>query len=335
MMNGILQPFIRKFVIVFFDDILVFSHSWAEHLQHVKEVFAVLREHKLALKQSKCTFGEESVSYLGHVVTTNSVAIDLAMVAAMEIWPRPRTVHGLRGLTNYYRKFVAGYGTMAAPLTALLMKDAFSWMSEADEAFVALKQAMTAPLLQMLDFDKCFIVDCDASGSGFGAVLHQGDGPIAFFSRVVAPHHATLPAYERELIGLVKAVHNWRPYLWDRPFIIRTDHYSMKFIVDQRLTTIPQHTWVRKLFGYDLSVEYRPGMFNVVVDALSRRDEEAPAVCALSAPEFPLFDTLRADMLQDPQALAVRAKLHMSSSFHPQSDGQSEVTNQGRTLSKI
>ena len=107
---------------------------------------------------------------------------------------------------------------------------------------------MSAPLLQLPDFSKRFFVDCDASGAGFGAVLHQGDGAVAFFSRAVAAHHAKLPAYERELIGLVKAVRHWRPYLWGRAFTVLTDHWSLKYILDQRLTTIPQHTWVTKLF---------------------------------------------------------------------------------------
>jgi hypothetical protein len=106
-------------------------------------------------------------------------------------------------------------------------------------------------LLQLPNFNKKFIVECDASGSGFGAVLHQGDGPVAFFNRAVANHHAKLLAYERELIGLVKAVRHWHPYVWGRSFLVRTDHFSLKFIVDQWLTTIPQHTWVSKLFGYD------------------------------------------------------------------------------------
>jgi len=133
---------------------------------------------------------------------------------------------------------------------------------------------MFAPLLQLPDFSQKFVVDCDASGSRFGAVLHQGDSALAFFRRPVAPQHAKLPAYERELIGLVKADRHWRPHLWGRPFTVRTDHWSLKFLLDQHLTTIPQHTWVSKLFGYDFSVEYKPGKQNVVADALSRRDEE-------------------------------------------------------------
>lgn len=97
-------------------------------------------------------------------------------------------------------------------------------------------------MLQLLDFEQRFVVNCDASASGFGTVLHQDGGPIAFYSRAVAPQHAKLAAYERELIGLVKAVRHWRPYRWARSFVIRTDHYSLKFLLDQRLSTIPQHT---------------------------------------------------------------------------------------------
>jgi hypothetical protein len=259
-------------------------------LQHVKQVFEVLREHKLALKRPKCSFGEESVAYLGHIISEASVAMDPAKVTAMETWSRLRTLRTLRGflgLTGYYRKFIAGYGTVAGPLTALLKREAFRWLEEANEAFQQLKQAlMTTPLLQMPDFSKRFVVDCDASGAGFGAVLHQGDGAIAFFSRAVAPHHQKLPAYERELIGLVKAVRNWRPYLWGRAFTVRTDHYSLKFLLDQRLSTISQHTWVSKLFGYDLTVEYRPGKLNGAADALSHRDEDVATIHSLSAPTF-------------------------------------------------
>jgi hypothetical protein len=313
LMNGILKPFIRKFILVFFDDILVFSSSWAEHLQLVKQVFEVLREHKLALKRPKCSFGEESVAYLGHIISEAGVAMDPAKVTVVETWPRPRTLWALRGflgLTGYYRKFIAGYGTVTGPLTALLKREAFRWSEEADDAFQQLKQAlMTAPLLQMPDFSKRFVVDCDASSAGFGAVLHQGDGTIAFFSRAVAPHHQKLPAYERELIGLIKAVHNWRPYLWGRAFTVRTDHYSLKFLLDQWLSTIPQHTWVSKLFGYDLTVEYRPGKLNGAADALSRRDEEVAAIHSLSAPTLQLFDALRAEANTDPQVADLRAKL--------------------------
>jgi hypothetical protein len=116
-------------------------------------------------------------------------------------------LRGFLVLTGYYRQFIVGYGEVTTPLTVLLKREAFKWTMEAEEAFQLLKQAlMTAPLLQMPDFEKRFIIACDASGSGFGAVLHQGDGAIAYICRPIALHHQKLPAYERELIGLVKVV---------------------------------------------------------------------------------------------------------------------------------
>ena len=305
LMNDVLKSFIRRFVLVFFDDILIYSPTWAEHLQHVKAVLQLMRDHRLFAKRSKCYFGEPSVAYLGHIISAAGVAMDADKVAAVEAWPRPCTAKALRGflgLTGYYRKFIAGYGGVAAPLTALLKREAFSWSEEAEAAFGALKSVLvTAPLLQLPDFTKRFVVDCDASGAGFGAVLHQGDGAIAFFSRPVAPHHAKLPAYERELIGLVKVVRHWRLYLWGRAFTIRTDHWSLKFLLDQRLTTIPQHTWVSKLFGYDLTVEYRAGKFNTIADALSRRDEDVAAL-VLSGPLFTDYGVLREELQLDATA---------------------------------
>jgi hypothetical protein len=121
----------------------------------------------------------------------------------------------------------------------------------------------------MPDFTKTFVVECDASSHGFGAVLIQDGHPIAFFSRAVAPRHRDLAADERELIGLVYVVRHWWPYLWGHRFLIKTDHYSLKYLLDQRLATIPQYHWVEKLLGFDFSIEY-----NVVTDALSRRDTE-------------------------------------------------------------
>jgi hypothetical protein len=239
--------------------------------------------------------------------------MDPSKVEVVEAWPPPRTLwtlHGFLGLAGYYRKFIAGYGVVATPLTALLKWEAFKWTDEAKEAFKLLKQAlMTAPLLQLLDFNKRFIIVCDASGTGFDTVLHQGDGVIAYFSRPVTLHHQKLPAYECELIGLLKAVRHWRPYIWGQPFTVRTDHYSLKFLLDQRLSTIPQHTWVSKLFEYDLTVEYRPGKLNGTADALSRRADEVAIINAILAPTFELFEELRLELQTDHQATRIHEKL--------------------------
>jgi hypothetical protein len=178
LMNDVLRPYLRRFVLVFFDDILIYSSSWAEHLQHVGVVLHALRVHRLHLKRSKCSFGASSVAYLGHVISAEGVAMDADKVAAVASWPTPRLARALRGflgLAGYYRKFIRDFGIIAAPLTRLLRRDAFAWDDDADSAFRVLQGTLTTgPVLQMPDFTKDFVVDSDASGADFGTVLHQG-----------------------------------------------------------------------------------------------------------------------------------------------------------------
>lgn len=242
LMNSVLKPFLRKFVLVFFDDILIYSKSWADHLLHIRAIFEVLQQHTLFLNKSKCSFGESSIRYLGHIISAQGVSMDESKVKAVLYWPQPKTVQAVRGflgLAGYHRRFIRDYGLIAAPLTKLLKKDGFQWSEEATAAFQALQQALaSAPVLYLPDFSAAFMVECDASGSGFSAVLHQGKGPIAFFSHPIAPRHAKLAAYERELIGLVQAVKHLRPYLWGREFVVRTDHHSLKFLLDQCLSKL-------------------------------------------------------------------------------------------------
>jgi hypothetical protein len=303
LMNDVLRPFLRQFVLVFFNDILIFSSSWAEHLHHIRQVLSAMRAHQLFLKLSKCSFGETSVAYLGHVVSAEGVAMDVSKIQSITEWPRPRSVRALRGflgLAGYYRRFIQDFGKLAAPLTSLLKRDAFQWSPAAETAFLALKRSLTsAPVLALPDFTRPFIVECDASGSGIGAVLHQADGAIAFFSRALPPRHCSLAAYERELIGLSQAVRHWRPYLWGRAFIVRTDHQPLKFILDQRLSTIPQHHWVSKLLGFDFTIEYKPGRTNIVADALSRRDTPDAQLHVLSSPSFDLLEDIKLAAEQD------------------------------------
>jgi hypothetical protein len=244
LMNDVLRPFLCRFVLVFFDDILIYSSTWADHLCHIHAVLSELRRHQLFIKCAKCAFSAPSVSYLGHIILEAGVAMDPAKVQAIHDWPTPRSaraVRGFLGLMGYYRKFVHNYGMVAAPLMTLLKKDGFFWSPEAATAFDALKFVVTsAPILAMPDITKPFIVECDASTYGFDAVLIQEGHPIAFFSRPVVPRHHALTAYERELIGLVHAVRHWRPYLWGCRFVVKTDHYSLKYMLDQRLAMTPQ-----------------------------------------------------------------------------------------------
>ncbi|XP_039815204.1 uncharacterized protein LOC120678111 [Panicum virgatum] len=162
LMNDMLRAYLRWFVLVFFDDILICSSSWADHLRHIRVAMEVLRQHRLFVKRSKCSFGVNSVSYLGHIISAEGVAMDPAKVQAIHDWPIPhslRAVRGFLGLAGYYRKFVHNYGAIAAPLTALLKKEGFTWNDDAAAAFSALKAAVTsAPVLALPDFAKPFVV---------------------------------------------------------------------------------------------------------------------------------------------------------------------------------
>jgi hypothetical protein len=218
LMNDVLHPYLHRFVLVSFDDIITYSSTWAKHLQHLGIVLTALRAHHIHVKRSKCSFGAKSVAYLSHVISKEGVAMDADKVVAISTWPTPSSAQGLcgfLGLAGYYRKFIHDIGIIAAPLTCLLRRDAFTWDAKAMTTVQALKNSLTSrPMLKIPDFDKCFIVDCDVSGVGFSAILHQGTGPLAFFSRPFAPRHMKLVAYERELIGLVQVVRPWGPYIW-------------------------------------------------------------------------------------------------------------------------
>ena len=216
-MNDILSPFLRKFVLVFLDDILVYSPTLQDHVIHLEKVLSKLREHKLYMKRSKCSFAQHQLEYLGHIISDQGVSTDPAKTAAMMQWPIPTTVtevRGFLGLTGYYRKFVKHYGLIAKPLTQLLKKKQFCWSPDAQQAFDNLKQAMsTTPVLTLPDFNVPFVVETDASEIGVGAVLMQRDQPVAFLSKALGPAHQKLFIYEKEFLALIMAVEKWRPYL--------------------------------------------------------------------------------------------------------------------------
>lgn len=233
------------------------------------------------------------MNYLGHVISGQGVEVDGDKIQTVISWPVPTTLKELRGflgLTGYYRRFIRGYESLAKPLTALLKKNAFLWNSRAQEAFEVLKKALTEPLvLSMPNFQKEFILECDASGEGVGAVLMQEERPIAYLSQALKGKAKILSTYEKEMLAILLAVKKWTQYLWGRVFIIRTDHKSLKFMLEQKVYTDAQYKWILKLHGFHYKVEYK-GKENMAANSLSRRGTATlSAVTMVTAGWIPQF----------------------------------------------
>ncbi|PKA64689.1 putative mitochondrial protein [Apostasia shenzhenica] len=276
LMNSIFKPFLRQFVLVFFDDILIYSKSWQEHLQHLKQVFDVIVENSLKLKKSKCMFATQTIEYLGHYISAEGVTTDPTKIQAIIEWPTPSSVKELRGflgLAGYYRRFIKDYGKISKGLTDLLKKNSFTWNDQAKDSFQHLKGLLSKPpVLALPNFSQPFTIETDASGTGIGAILMQAGRPIAFFSKALSEKHQKLPVYERELLAMVAAIQKWRPYLIDNHFKVKTDHQSLRFLLEQRISTPAQQKWISKLAGYDFEILYKKGNSNTAADALSRRN---------------------------------------------------------------
>lgn len=184
LMNEVFNVHLRDFILVFFDDILVYSNTWEQHMLHLEQTLQLLKTHPLYAKRSKCVFAQQEVEYLGHLVSDKGVSAEATKISARISWPVPTIVKALRGflgLTGYYRKFVKDYGKISTPLNHLLKKDSFQWDAEATTAFHELRITMTRLLVLALPYyTKLFVIELDASGKGLEVVLMQEGHPIAF-----------------------------------------------------------------------------------------------------------------------------------------------------------
>lgn len=275
-MNVTLSPLLRKCVLVFFDDILIYSATFEEHVQHIRQVLTLLWQDKWYVKISKCTFAQQQISYLGHIISDKGVATDPKKVEAIVTWAIPENVKQLRsflGLAGYYRKYVRHFAIIAKPLTDLLRKNTlFVWTVEHTTSFDLLKQALSsAPVLAVPDFTQQFCLETNASKDGVGAVLLQNGHPLAFISKPLGVRNQALSTYEKEYLAILLAIEQWRMYLQQSEFLIYTDQQALVHLNEQRLHTVWQQKVFTKLLGLSYRIVYKKGVDNSVADALSRR----------------------------------------------------------------
>jgi hypothetical protein len=207
LMNGIFRNYLDKFVIVFLDDILIYSKSEEEHEHHLRLVLQVLREHQLYAKLSKCSFYQEQIHYLGHIISEQGIAVDPEKIEAIRGWPTPRNVSEVRyfmGLVGYYKIFIAGFSKISHPITSLQKKGIkFEWTTECEENFNLLKELLTsAPILKIVDPNESFVVCTDACKEGLGGVLTQNGHVIGYESRKLKEHERNYATHDLELVPL-------------------------------------------------------------------------------------------------------------------------------------
>ena len=276
LMNRVFKPYLDKFVIVFIDDILIYSKSKEEHAEHLRIALQTLKDNQLYAKLKKCDFWEEEVKFLGHVVTRDGIAVDQSKVEAVRQWIQPTSVTEVRsflGFARYYRRFIKEFSKIARPLTELTRKNTrFVWSTKAEEAFQRLKELLTiAPVLVLPEEGVEFVVHTDASRAGLGCVLMQANKVIAYASRQLRPHEQNYPTHDLELAAVIFALKIWRHYLYGEQFKLNTDHKSLKYLFQQKDLNMRQRRWMETLKDFQIELCYNPGKANAVADALSRK----------------------------------------------------------------
>ena len=262
----------------YIDDLVIYSQTWEEHICHLRDILTRLRAAKLTARPEKCQLGMRHCTYLGHVVGCGRVRPEQSKIEAVKSFPVPLTKKDVRsflGLTGYYRKFIANYASLVAPLTDLTWNAAptqVEWDSECEKVFKELKiQLCSAPVLRTPDFGVPFILQTDASDCGLGAVLSQMDAsgeehPVAYYSRKLAPREKNYAMIEIECLSIKAAIQNFRVYLVGAKFTVVTDHKALKWLNTMKDNNPRLTRWYLFLQPY----QFRSGKLNGYADALSR-----------------------------------------------------------------
>ncbi|KAA0054781.1 ty3-gypsy retrotransposon protein [Cucumis melo var. makuwa] len=289
LMNRVFREFLDTFMVVFIDDILIYSKTEAEHEEHLRMVLQTLRDNKLYAKFSKCEFWLKKMSFLGHVVSKAEVSVDPAKIEAVTSWTRPSTVSEVRsfmGLAGYYRRFVENFSRIATPLTQLTRKRApFVWSKACEDTFQNLKQKLViASVLTVPDCSGSFVIYSDASKKVLGCVLMQQGKVVAYASRQLKSHEQNYRTHDLELAAVVFALKISRHYLYGEKIQIFTDHKSLKYFFTQKELNMRQRRWLELVKDYDCEILYHPGKANVVADALNRKVSHSAALITRQAP---------------------------------------------------
>jgi transposase InsO family protein len=297
-----------KFLVIYMDDILLFSRSFEDHITHLEQTFKVLRDNNLKLNGNKCNFAVSSVPYLGHVISKDGVKTSPTNTESIRSFPKPSCVKEVQrflGMCNYYRKFIKNYSLISAPLFNLLKKDVpFLWTEQIDNAFQNLKQIISSdPMLVLPSFEKPFILYTDASDVSISYVLAQKDSsgrerPVCFGGRAIKSHELKWPTYEKEALAVVAGVSYYRKYLEQNnrrgiKFILLTDNSAVTFLLNNNANKGRISRWSLQLQQYQFEIKHIAGTKNVVADALSRRqyDDSSSEDCSIEQPEIATVST--------------------------------------------
>lgn len=315
LMSSVLRDLNWKSVLVYVDDILIFSHTFEDHLMHLKQVFSKLREANLTLQPSKCHFALKQLKFLGHIISRRGVEVDPDKTQAMSDFPRPKSqkqVRSFLGMANYYRRFIKNFSKIATPLNACLKtvgNKKFQWTEECEQAFQTLKsKLLTAPVLAYPDPSKHFILTCDASDTAVGYVLGQLDDTkkefvVAYGGKALSTDEKKFSTTEKECLAVLYGIAAYRPYLAHTEFTIVTDHKALVWLQTAKHTGRLER-WALKIQEYNFKIVHRPGKSNCVADALSRRDYNTTQVSA-SGPTVHAVHSSHSDKVS---AVAVTSK---------------------------
>jgi transposase InsO family protein len=283
MMNDVFRPFLDRFVLVYIDDILIYSRTPQEHMDHLRQVLSLLRQHQLYCKRSKCEFGRRQLEFLGFVIAGGAISIDPKKLQAIRDWPTPQNATDVRsflGLASYSRRAIKDFARIALPLTALTQKGVpWRWEAAHEQAFQQLKDACTsAPVVHTPDPELPLVVTTDASDYAIGAVLEQQQGNrrciIAYESKKLTPAEINYPAHEKEMLAVLHALKLWRHYLQGHvAFEVVTDNRAVSSFLTQPQLSRRQARWLQLLAEYNFVFRHLPGAANLVADALSRRPD--------------------------------------------------------------